>query len=556
MDDDLSNSQSVGENNENTEELSAKEVLIRSLNRDFSNYTYDGNFTVYLKFVHTREEIESDIKEGTFFPDFVHQFFIDQERIFGYKQPILRIFYTAGRLKRYVKFDYEDCLTREKDGIDADDVMSYLAPVLDNLEYTQDLNQFIQEVTSREEQEFKPPGDLLYEFESDYRKLRHFSRAQRELLEEAGELGVKLPINRNGNGFSEESAFKNGGGSSSSKLAQNGGSPDKSNSSPEKQAYQLENAAPPCKKRYQIFHADHNTKNFNQFQARMQTLVMWFIESANMIDFGDPRWDCFMIFEKFNPSTSGGCSSTPVSTEDRYYFAGYATVYCYYAYPDKTRPRVSQMLILPQYRRNGLGTTLLQSIYDYYKKQPATLDITAEDPDEEFIAMRDLLDCKNCLQLDSFQPERLREGWTEEIAKEAQEKLKLCRRQSRKVYEILKLRITNKSDEEEYRNYRLEIKNRLNIPNQKQRIDVDRALKRDPKVPVPDELRPQDKVTAAKLEDNFRLLEKQYEHVVKKLTKVSSGVQWANLIQQRKQNHDLFAIYRNKSVNIKIFSPT
>uniref|UniRef100_A0A6G1SNU3 Histone acetyltransferase type B catalytic subunit n=1 Tax=Aceria tosichella TaxID=561515 RepID=A0A6G1SNU3_9ACAR len=515
MEEELSNSQGIDENHENEAEMTAKEALIRSLGRDFSNYTYDGNFCVYLKFVHDRSEIESDIKDDTYFPDFVHQFFVDQERIFGYKQPILRLFYTAGRLKRYIKFDYEDRLTREKDGIDADDVMSYLTPVLDNLEYTQDLNQFIQEVSSKEEQEFRPPGDLLYEFQLDYRKRRHLSRAQRELLEEAGELGVKLPINNS----LDENLFTNTNGHSSKN-----GAADNTNSSPEKNDNQEKSK--PCKKRYQIFHANSETKNFKQFQARMQTLVMWFIESATMIDFEDPRWDCFMVFEKYNPSTSGDSDATPVSTEDRYYFVGYATVYRYYAYPDKTRPRVSQMLILPQYRRNGLGTTLLQSIYDYYKRQPATLDITAEDPDEEFIAMRDLLDCKNCLKLDSFQPEKLKEGWTEDMFKEAQEKLKLCRRQARKVYEILKLRVTNKSDEEEYKNYRIEIKNRLNIPNQKQRIDVDRAMKRDPKVPVPDELRPQEKVTAAKLEDNFRLLEKQYEHVVEKLNhpEVTSSV--------------------------------
>lgn len=509
MEEELSNSQGVDDNYENEPEISAKEQQIRSLGRDFSSYTHDGNFAVYFKFVQDRSEIESDIRGDTFFPDFVHQFFVDQERIFGYKKPILRLFYTAGRLKRYVKFDYEDCLTHEKDGIDADDVMSYLRPILDNLEYTQDLNQFIQDVSSKEEQEFRPPGDLLYEFQSDYKKHRHLSRAHRELLEEAGELGVKLTLNGSMDENLATSTSSNGHSSKN-------GTIDTLNISPEKCDHH-ENGKSTFKKRYQIFHANSETKNFQQFQARMQTLIMWFIESATMIDFEDSRWDCFMIFEKYNPSTGEDSTATPVSTEDRYYFAGYATVYRYYAYPDKTRPRVSQFLILPQYRRNGLGTTLLQSIYDYYKRQPATLDITAEDPDEEFIAMRDLLDCRNCLKLDTFQPEKLREGWTEEIYKEAQEKLKLCRRQARKVYEILKLRVTNKSNEEEYKNYRMEIKNRLNIPNQKQRIDVDRALKRDPKVPIPDELRPQEKVTAAKLEDNFRLLEKQYEHVVNKL---------------------------------------
>lgn len=486
-----------------TEELSARDAFIQSLGKDFSNYTHDGNFSVFLKIVHNREEVENDIRDDTFFPDFVHQFFVDAERIFGYKKPILRIFYTAGRLKRYVKFDYEERLTREKDGIDADDVMSYLNPILEDLEYTQDLNQFIQDISSKDESEFRPPGDLLYDFSIDYKKPTMLSRAQRELLEEAGQLGLK--VQQNGKCLSTT-------GSASSKPSNTSDAnaliPNLADSNNDFKS----------KKKFQIFHANSSTKGFMQYQSRMQTTVMWFIESANMIDFEDPRWDCFMVFEKYNPSTSEGDEEDRgVSTEDRYYFAGYATVYRYFVYPDRTRPRVSQMLIMPPYRRNGLGTTLLQSIYDYYMKQPATLDITAEDPDEEFISMRDQLDCRNCQKLPMFQLEKLKLGWSEEMAREAQEKLKLCRRQSRKVYEILKLKITDKSEEKEYTDYRLEIKNRLNIPNQKQRIDIDRALKRDPKVFIPDELKPQDKVTAAKLEDNYRLLEKQYQHIIDKL---------------------------------------
>lgn len=492
-------------------EMSAREAEIMALGRDFSTYTYNANFAVYIKLVHSREEAESDIRSDSFSPDFVHQFFVDQENIFGFKKPVIRLFYTAGRLRRYVKFDYEDRLTKERDNIDADDVMNALKPILEGLEYTQDLNKFINEVTSKEEQEFRPPGNLLLKFESEHKKQEHMSRARRELLEEAGQLfNIKysdgqIVVDGNAN---SESQNENGGPSGSTI---NPPGPSVSSS------VNGDDAIPVVtKKHYEIYHANHETKGFSQFQERMQTLVMWFIESANMVDFEDPRWDCFMIFEKYNPSAESQ-STTPISTEDRYYFAGYATVYRYFAYPDRTRPRVAQMLILPPYKRNGLGTTLLQSIYDYYKTLPATLDITAEDPDEDFISMRDLLDCRNCLKLESFSTENLKKGWNDELAKEVQVKLKLCRRQARKVYEILKLRTIDKSDEEEYKNYRLEIKNRLNIPTQKLKIDVDRALKRDPNVNVPEELKPQDRVTAAKLEDNYRLLEKQYEHIIDKL---------------------------------------
>lgn len=38
-----------------------------------------------------------------------------------------------------------------------------------------------------------------------------------------------------------------------------------------------------------------------------------------------------------------------------YSIVGYTTVYAFYAYPDKTRARISQMLVLPLYQRKGHG---------------------------------------------------------------------------------------------------------------------------------------------------------------------------------------------------------
>jgi histone acetyltransferase 1 len=59
-----------------------------------------------------------------------------------------------------------------------------------------------------------------------------------------------------------------------------------------------------------------------------------------------------------------------------YAIAGYATVYEYYAYPDNTRPRISQMLVLPPFQRIGLGAQLLDNIYRHYTIQPRVVDIT------------------------------------------------------------------------------------------------------------------------------------------------------------------------------------
>lgn len=43
-----------------------------------------------------------------------------------------------------------------------------------------------------------------------------------------------------------------------------------------------------------------------------------------------------------------------------YASVGYTTIYKYFAYPNKTRARVSQMLILPPFQRLGIGTKMLE----------------------------------------------------------------------------------------------------------------------------------------------------------------------------------------------------
>lgn len=480
------------------EEISARDQEIARIGRDFGQYTEDANFCIYFKIVHNKQEVEEDIKTGSFHPDFVHQFFVEHERIFGYKNPRIRIFYSPSRLRRYIKFDYEDKLDRSKDGIDPDDVFGALTPILQEGDVTKDISQFIKELDSDDEKRFKPCGELVGTIESDYHEPKLLSRAQLEKLENA-----KNNTDNQDACKSQDFLNKKTNGDNGSITTSN----DKELSLPTKT--------------YQFYLANHKTIGFDNIIPNIQSLIMWFIESATMIDHTDPLWDFFLVYEKYNASDNS--HSVQVSTEDRYFFCGYATVYRYYAYPDKIRPRISQVLILPPYRRNGLGTALLECIYNYYRPNKSIIDITVEDPDEAFIAMRDFLDCRNCIKLPSYQPDELKKGWSKEMAQEAQERLRLCKRQARKVYEILKLRSIDSSDEDELKAYRLEIKNRLNIPKQKLKLDCDRLIKKG--FELPENLKqaldnPQ--FSLAQLDENFQELFKQYQHTINKLNKMKS----------------------------------
>lgn len=96
-----------------------------------------------------------------------------------------------------------------------------------------------------------------------------------------------------------------------------------------------------------------------------------------------------------------------------------------------------------------------------------------EDPSEDFVRLRDFVDAKNCLKtvqtLGSL--EALSGGFTDQMAKEANQKLKLCKRQARRVYEILRLHFVKKAGglndkNQAYKAFRVDVKKRLNVPFQ------------------------------------------------------------------------------------------
>ncbi|XP_056436306.1 histone acetyltransferase type B catalytic subunit [Gadus chalcogrammus] len=201
---------------------------------------------------------------------------------------------------------------------------------------------------------------------------------------------------------------------------------------------------------YQICKVDMACPGFQEYHGRLQTFLMWFIETASFIDADDDRWDFFLVFEKYNKDG-----------ETLYATVGYMTVYNYYVYPDKTRPRVSQMLVLPPFQGEGHGAQLLEAVHRFYCTLPKVQDITAEDPSESYVKLRDFVLAKLCRALPSFAPDKLQLGFSEVMVKEAQDTLKINKKHARRVYEILRLKATDMADEAKARDYRLDVKRRL-----------------------------------------------------------------------------------------------
>jgi len=225
---------------------------------------------------------------------------------------------------------------------------------------------------------------------------------------------------------------------------------------------------------YEIYYCDINAPGFKDYHKRLQPWIMFYIDAASYIDDDDDNWRFFLLFERYVASDG----------QTHYAVAGYTTVYQYYAYPEHMRPRISQMLVLPPFQRQGLGAKLLDTVSKYYWNNPKVVDITVEDPSDDFIRLRDFVDVQNSLKLlECFSSlDKVKTGFNDSMIKEANDKLKMCKRQTRRVYEIVRLHWAKKSgplsdDSSEFKAYRIDIKKRLNIPFQKEANQLEKLKK-------------------------------------------------------------------------------
>lgn len=168
-----------------------------------------------------------------------------------------------------------------------------------------------------------------------------------------------------------------------------------------------------------------------QMIKRMQILVPLFIEGGTFIEMQDPewsleRWTVFFLYEKKKDF------SEAVSP---YLFMGYSTVYRYFYYQPITssqprpknqhitheanlefklplnnvsfhslpcRSRISQFIILPPFQGGGNGSRFYNAIFDFYLREPQTIEITVEDPNEAFDDLRDLNDLARLRTMPEF----------------------------------------------------------------------------------------------------------------------------------------------------------
>lgn len=118
--------------------------------------------------------------------------------------------------------------------------------------------------------------------------------------------------------------------------------------------------------------------------ARLQPLLVFFVDGASAIDAEDEGWELYVAVER-----------APDGALD---VVGFATTFAFYRYPEGSRLRLSQVLVLPPHQGRRLGSLLLEAVAVRAEELGAA-DLTFEDPTEQLQRMRDKLDLQRALAL-------------------------------------------------------------------------------------------------------------------------------------------------------------
>lgn len=150
----------------------------------------------------------------------------------------------------------------------------------------------------------------------------------------------------------------------------------------------------------------------------------------------------------------------------------------------------------------------MQVIYKHFQSQENVCDITVEDAGEDFQRLRNTIDCRLVKDLPAFKPDILKDGFNTSMASEAKEKFKINPKQSRIIYEILRLKVVCADDfknKEDYKAYRLDVKKRLNMVYLKEKRDMKKLADRGFKIPA------DKKLSLPSLEENMEQLDGMYK---------------------------------------------
>ncbi|CAL0334858.1 unnamed protein product [Lupinus luteus] len=126
--------------------------------------------------------------------------------------------------------------------------------------------------------------------------------------------------------------------------------------------------------------------------SRLIPLVLLLVDGSSPIDVIDPCWELYLIIQK----------ETDLQGEIQYRLIGFTAVYRFYHYPDSSRLRLSQILVLPPYQHKGYGRYILEVLNEVTISENV-FDLTVEEPLDHFQHVRACVDTSRLLRFDPIQ---------------------------------------------------------------------------------------------------------------------------------------------------------
>ncbi|KAL8493293.1 hypothetical protein ACS0TY_024491 [Phlomoides rotata] len=121
--------------------------------------------------------------------------------------------------------------------------------------------------------------------------------------------------------------------------------------------------------------------------CRLVPLVLLLVDGSNPIDVTDPSWEIYILVQK---GQEDSCIQ----------LLGFAAVYRFHRYPDSTRLRLGQILIIPPCQRKGYGGILIK-VLNNIAISDDVYDLTIEEPVESLQHVRTCIDVQRLL---AFEP--------------------------------------------------------------------------------------------------------------------------------------------------------
>ena len=144
------------------------------------------------------------------------------------------------------------------------------------------------------------------------------------------------------------------------------------------------------KENRKIYNIDILNDDFTSESYSLQALCTFFIDAASFIPLETNFWGYFLVIEYYNEKVNN-----INNLGKNWHTIGFTSYKNFHIEYNKYYTMLSQFLVLPIYQRKGVGTFLLENFYKYsFKEDKSCLEVTTEDPDIEFILMRDYTICK------------------------------------------------------------------------------------------------------------------------------------------------------------------